>query len=352
MSSLDSSQISPSHDVEATTPLLHEMHAPGSSGAVSSPGKTEIPTKWLILALLVIGWFVIGVTLGVLWEGWPVITAIYVMVQIITTVGYGDEIMHTQGGKLMMSAHVLFGVVIVATAVASLVSEVLEKQAELVREGLREMGSHVEGADNAEQQKSDQGKKKLINSTVIVLIFMLGGTLFYGISEPCTCTTQRKGRLVEIEGCKEGPQCTETGGEVKTWIDVFYMSVITLTTVGFGDYTPTHQSGQIFAIFWMLLGTLALGNFVAAFTEYFLESQKKLQPISKEVFDQIDKDGNGTLSKVEFRSYALVKLGFCTQEELDQVDQMFSKMDADNTGHLTFEEIHMYMDPPSPRGLA
>lgn len=328
------------------------MEAPASSDAAAADRGSALPRKWILLVLVVAGWFVVGVTLGVLWEGWPVVTATYVMVQIITTVGYGDEIMHSQGGKLMMSAHVLFGVVIVATAVANLASEVLTHQTEVLRAGLRTMQANLEGHTDHESMRKKYGAtNRLVASTVIFLTFLVGGTLFYGIAQPCSCHHGKNGTLVVIEGCIEGPKCAQTGGATRTWIDNIYMSVITLTTVGFGDYTPTETSGQVFAIFWMLLGTLALGNFVAAFTEYFLESQKSLEPISKEVFAKIDKDGSGHLSKIEFRSYALVKLGFCTQDELDHVDQMFELMDTDHTGHLTYEEIHMHMDPPSPRGL-
>lgn len=48
------------------------------------------------------------------------------------------------------------------------------------------------------------------------------------------------------------------------WIDSLYFSVITLTTVGYGDFSPTTNAGKIFTIFYVLVG---IGIFVALVTE-------------------------------------------------------------------------------------
>jgi hypothetical protein len=49
---------------------------------------------------------------------------------------------------------------------------------------------------------------------------------------------------------------------VEDWtvIESLYFSVVTLTTVGFGDFAPTSDGGQIFTIFYILTG---IGVFVA-----------------------------------------------------------------------------------------
>lgn len=48
------------------------------------------------------------------------------------------------------------------------------------------------------------------------------------------------------------------------WIDSLYFSVITLTTVGYGDFSPTTNAGKTFTIFYVLVG---IGIFVALVTE-------------------------------------------------------------------------------------
>jgi voltage-gated potassium channel Kch len=43
-----------------------------------------------------------------------------------------------------------------------------------------------------------------------------------------------------------------------SWLDAVYFSVVTLTTVGFGDLTPTHPLSKLLAIFYILNGIVVL----------------------------------------------------------------------------------------------
>jgi voltage-gated potassium channel len=49
-----------------------------------------------------------------------------------------------------------------------------------------------------------------------------------------------------------------------SWVDAAYFSVITLTTVGYGDLHPLTDSGKIFTMAYSLLG---IGVFVALVTQ-------------------------------------------------------------------------------------
>ncbi|SLN72936.1 voltage-gated potassium channel [Falsiruegeria litorea R37] len=65
-----------------------------------------------------------------------------------------------------------------------------------------------------------------------------------------------------------------------SWLDSIYFSVVTISTVGYGDFSPETAAGKIFTMFYILIG---LGIFVAAATT-----------IANTILSQSDdKDGNG-----------------------------------------------------------
>ena len=49
-----------------------------------------------------------------------------------------------------------------------------------------------------------------------------------------------------------------------SWLDSFYFSSITLTTVGYGDLTPKTDGGKIFTIIYIFVGVGVILGFVNA----------------------------------------------------------------------------------------
>lgn len=55
-----------------------------------------------------------------------------------------------------------------------------------------------------------------------------------------------------------------------SWIDAAYMTVITMTTVGFGEVVPLDDQSKIFTIFLILSSVIIMGYALSVITEYIL----------------------------------------------------------------------------------
>lgn len=67
-----------------------------------------------------------------------------------------------------------------------------------------------------------------------------------------------------------------------SWIDSFYFSVVTLTSVGYGDLSPQTDEGKLFTVFYIVLGIGVILSFVhTVYNHYYLMRIKEQNPKSK-----------------------------------------------------------------------
>lgn len=79
-----------------------------------------------------------------------------------------------------------------------------------------------------------------------------------------------------------------------SWFNSLYFSVTTLTTVGFGDFTPHTTAGRVFTIFYILFGVgiiFGLINIIAkhARKNYIRQTERHVEEIEERIVELIDK---------------------------------------------------------------
>jgi len=330
----------------------------------SSPLVPKVAKATTLKHFMVIGTSASLVVLGMLFfmfhEGFSAVTALYVIIQIVTTIGYGDFTLAGNLCKLMMSFYALFMVVLVAYYLNEVSQKVFDKQSEAIRHRLRmrQLHNNPEGSKTeAEEMLKNGAKNEMISAIFIFACFVAFGTIFYGTYEACTCSYGAS----LVQGCDEASfaSCTKTGGFSKTYFESFYMSVITLTTIGFGDHTPRTYLGRGIGCVWMLLGVVATGNFVDKISKVFHEDnhqvthQLRIEGMTEETFKKIDTNHNGTLSRAEFFKYTLLQYGVVEEDMIKDIDALFDKLDVDKGEQISLEEIersHVVKTPASTAG--
>ncbi|WP_457615699.1 potassium channel family protein [Lutibacter sp.] len=119
-----------------------------------------------------------------------------------------------------------------------------------------------------------------------------------------------------------------------TFIDSLYMTIITMTTVGFGEIHPLNEYEKLFTIFLILISIIVYGYTVSALTEY-LANGKILERLKhKKVQQQINnlKDHavvcgygrNGKQAVAKLKNYNMP----CVVIEKDK--QLIEKLELDN----------------------
>lgn len=59
------------------------------------------------------------------------------------------------------------------------------------------------------------------------------------------------------------------------YVDSLYFSVITLTTVGYGDFSPQTTGGKIFTIFYIFIGLGMILSFLQTLFDHFDKERKE-----------------------------------------------------------------------------
>lgn len=315
-----------------------------------SPCGSFFLDKQMVLVIVFFVWAISGIALfrcmGFRW-----VDVLYMMVQIVTTVGYGDLVPETQWEKLGTAMVVLSSTLLIANIImyaidamidsqtAKMESAIVEKEDSIrkdiqekaereahskLTEGQRSMTLKSLGQAEANEKRSKMIKKVSIDFGIFTLCLLVG-TVFFAMFEPCTCSYGK----TRIENCVEErcaePRPDEAIGYQKTWVDAFYMSVITMTTVGFGDYTAESEGGRLFGAVWMLLGVTATINFIGTFSDgvFTLQDDIMRSKITHAAFHENDDDGDGMLDKTEFLKMQLIQNGLATKEQFDSIMRQF-----------------------------
>ena len=80
-----------------------------------------------------------------------------------------------------------------------------------------------------------------------------------------------------------------------SFVDALYMTVITVSTIGFGEVAPLNDQEKLFTIFLITISIISFVYVVSAFTEYIISGQLFQQLKLKKVQKNIEKLNGHTI---------------------------------------------------------
>ncbi|MGO4912936.1 potassium channel family protein [Leeuwenhoekiella sp. W20_SRS_FM14] len=115
-----------------------------------------------------------------------------------------------------------------------------------------------------------------------------------------------------------------------TWVDAVYMTIITISTVGFGEVQPLNDTAKLFTVLLILVSVIVLGYAISVITEYILKrsnvellKKRRVQKIIDNLKDHVIVVGYGRNGKQAVQKLTTYKRSFVVIERDEEIVNRF-----------------------------
>jgi potassium channel subfamily K len=175
------------------------------------------------------------------------VDALYFTVVTLCTIGYGDIVPDTTFTKLFTCVFILVGFGFVDILLNGLVTYICDRQEAVLLSAVDE--NKFNSMVQAYMVDTEKGRMRIRIKVGLALAVVIGciaiGTIMVHFLEDMS------------------------------WVNSFYLSVTSVTTVGYGDYAFSTIRGRCFAVIWLLVSTLAVARAFLYLTELRIDKRNR-----------------------------------------------------------------------------
>ncbi|PWZ33553.1 Two-pore potassium channel 2 [Zea mays] len=245
------------------------------------------------------------------------VDALYFTIISLCTIGYGDIVPCTTFTKVFTCLFLLVGVRFIDLMLNGLLTNVLDKQRTVLLSTMddNKLNKVFDTYMIDARKKRSRGRMK-----VILALSVVAGTISI-----CTIIVH------EVEGLN--------------WIDSFYLSVISVTTVGYGDKSFSTTAGRLTATVCLLVSTLAVAKAFLFLTDLRMDKRNRRTTkwILKKKMDNEplvgDLENHPAVSKSDFVIYKLKEMGKIDEKDIKMISDQFDQIEFGKCERIPLADI-------------
>jgi len=313
---------------------------------------TATTSNWKMVALLVMAalYLVASIVIYMPTEDWGAGDCLYYAVVVATTVGYGDYLPTTNAMKIATIIFVHFGLSIVVLALGIVQDFIVHVS--ISRAVHDEVKKGRSGLFDTKQQKTNE-RIRVAKAVSLYILFVIMGTIFFG--------WEIKSNDSDFES--DAP-----------FLDGLYLTVITLSTVGFGDLSPVSDVGKAIGSIFMLTGIPVFAYAFSMVNDMLYTAPDRPHALRKIRANKFDVDkfvaiedfvkdmrtnhgvgnyaeqGEGNVSRLEFLAFVLVQNGCCDVDNVTNVMTNFDMLDKTGSGFISKDDVSA-LSSRSPKSI-
>ncbi|CAN7056707.1 unnamed protein product, partial [Brassica oleracea var. botrytis] len=302
--------------------IINDLHHPIHQQTDLEPSSRSVVRQAfaLLVVYLSLGVFIYWLNRDhyVVNQTHPVVDGLYFCIVTMCTIGYGDITPNSVVTKLFSIMFVLVGFGFIDVLLSGMVSYVLDLQESYMLDSAKRR----EEPDKRRSYIIDVKKGRMRIRLKVGLA--LGVVVF--------CIALGVGIMHFIEKID--------------WLDSFYLSVMSVTTVGYGDRAFMTLPGRLFAAVWLLVSTLAVARAFFYLAEARVDKRNRerakrvlCETMSVSQFFAADIDNNGCVSKAEYVIYKLKEMEKITDKDITPISKQFDKLDRFSNGKFTLVDL-------------
>lgn len=281
---------------------------------------------WFSVAAIFIYVFT-GTLTYTLWiPEWNIVDSMYFSVATFTTVGYGDIYPLTDGQQIFTIFYIIGGFFTFVAILFGFLFDDLYNTFENISKDSKAMTSEyfIDRLDNGGAEGLILEEEESFRSDFIRSLATIAPVIGSLIIPPLIM------------------------GYYENWgvLQSLYFTVASASTVGYGDIAPSNTWMRLITVIYLPGCVVVMAKSFASLTSVYLihkaraaEQEYFNRNLSETDFESIDIEGEGNVGYDEFLVFMLVAMGKVTPEEIQKMEELYQRLDADSDGNLKVEDL-------------